>query len=345
MMVRMQRSGGNKLNSLRIWLVLFCWSIRLRCWHLLKLMPFHQSSSVISWCSCQSESWCPCSNSISCCEECSCQCWNWSWEDIRRNQSFVYRSIDMRKIDDWSTAQSYEVEVAITKIESWKNQMRNIQNTLYTLQKNVRCFNLDENRLRESDEAFVNLKTEIQLIIENIEFVDESRCLFSQMNLKLQMLHFLPLVALQMKIIWNLREKWDIVSREIESEEKINQESTGKCWRDRLRGLFLKILRILSKLSSYWELSLVIPVDLWKQRKQSSWQLSQARKQATKSSQNTSGVVVVNGVVIERAWQWPVQIFVEYLTLEIFSLVSLAMSFLRNTNLNSSVMKMTHHSF
>ena len=107
----------------------------------------------------------------------------------------------MRKIDDWSTAQSYEVEVAMTKIESWKNQMRNIQNTLYTLQKNVRCFNLDENRLRESDEAFVNLKTEIQLIIENIEFVDESRCLFSQMNLKLQMLHILPLVALQMKII------------------------------------------------------------------------------------------------------------------------------------------------
>ena len=51
----------------------------------------------------------------------------------------------MRKIDDWSTAQSYEVEVAMTKIESWKNQMRNIQNTLYTLQKNVRCFNLDEN--------------------------------------------------------------------------------------------------------------------------------------------------------------------------------------------------------
>ena len=85
----------------------------------------------------------------------------------------------MRKIDDWLTAQSYEVEVAMTKIKSWKNQMRNIQNTQYTLHKNVRCFNLDENRLRESDKAFVNLKTEIQLIIENIEFEDESRCLFS----------------------------------------------------------------------------------------------------------------------------------------------------------------------
>ena len=50
---------------------------------------------------------------------------------------------------------------------------------LYSLKKNVRCYNLDENRLNVSVEAVVNLKSEFQLIIENIEFEDESRCLFS----------------------------------------------------------------------------------------------------------------------------------------------------------------------
>ena len=56
----------------------------------------------------------------------------------------------------------------MSKIDSWKKQMRSIQDILYSLKKNVRCNNLDENRLRRSVEAVVNLKSEFQLIREAV---------------------------------------------------------------------------------------------------------------------------------------------------------------------------------
>ena len=88
-------------------------------------------------------------------------------------------SLDIHKVDDWSVAESHEVEVAMSKIRGWKKQMKAIQDTLYSLKRNVRVYNLDQERLRGSEAAVENLRSEIQLIIENVEFEDESRCLFS----------------------------------------------------------------------------------------------------------------------------------------------------------------------
>ena len=138
------------------------------------------------------------------------------YEKIREEMKGL--SIEIHKIDDWSSAESHEVEVAMSKIASWKNQMKSIQNILYSLKKNVRCY-----------EAVVNLKSELQLIIENVEFEDKSRCLFSLNESKTDQVKFPTFRGSEDKITLSLRKKLETVLKETESEEKFNARSSGIC--------------------------------------------------------------------------------------------------------------------
>ena len=91
------------------------------------------------------------------------------------------------------------------------------------------CYDLDENRLRESVEAVVNLKSELQLIIENVEFEDKSRCLFSLNESKTDQVKFPTFRGSEDKITLSLRKKLETVLKETESEEKFNARSSGIC--------------------------------------------------------------------------------------------------------------------
>ena len=147
-------------------------------------------------------------------------------------------SIEIHKIDDWSSAESHEIEVAMSKIESWKKQMKSIQNILYSLKKNVRCNNLDENRLRESIGAVVNLKSEFQLIIENIEFEDESRCLFSLNESKTANIAFPTFSGSSDEDYL----KFEREMRDCFNRNRIRREDQSRKLREMLKGSIQKII-------------------------------------------------------------------------------------------------------
>ena len=46
-------------------------------------------------------------------------------------------SSEIRNVDDWSSADSSEVETAMHKVESWKKQFKDIRNTLFSIKKLV----------------------------------------------------------------------------------------------------------------------------------------------------------------------------------------------------------------
>ena len=90
-----------------------------------------------------------------------------------------YLRAEVRKVSDWEAAPAHTIEVAMSKTDGWKKQMRVIKDTLVSVKRNVRCHELDEDQLVAAEGAVHTLQSEVDLAIENCEYEDETRCLYS----------------------------------------------------------------------------------------------------------------------------------------------------------------------
>ena len=86
---------------------------------------------------------------------------------------------EIRKFGDWSEAESYEIELAMRKICSWKTQMKSLKEKLWAIKRNTNSFDLDCSILTRSEAAINTLNAELELVVGTIELEDSERCLYS----------------------------------------------------------------------------------------------------------------------------------------------------------------------
>ena len=86
---------------------------------------------------------------------------------------------ELRKTQDWENADNYTVELAMPRIEDWKKRMKQLRESLLTMKKNILSFDLDDEKLVLSEAAVNSLEAEVEVCVENIEFEDETRGLYS----------------------------------------------------------------------------------------------------------------------------------------------------------------------
>ena len=86
---------------------------------------------------------------------------------------------EVRKVADWEAAPAHIIEVFMSKVEGWKRQKKVIKDTLVSVKRNVRCHQLEEVQLVTAEGAVRALESEVDLAIENCEYEDEVRCLYS----------------------------------------------------------------------------------------------------------------------------------------------------------------------
>ena len=86
---------------------------------------------------------------------------------------------EINKHADWGDAESREIEEAMNKIESWKKRFDKIQEKGWAMQRNDIKYDLKSTRVVSSMALIRTLKAELAIVIDNIKFEDESRCLYS----------------------------------------------------------------------------------------------------------------------------------------------------------------------
>ena len=94
-------------------------------------------------------------------------------EDIK------HLSAELNRFQDWSTVDDHEIEVGMGKIEGWRKRAKQIQDALFAMKRNVQKHRLDDDKLTSAECAVNYLKSEMETIIETIEFEDDQRCIFS----------------------------------------------------------------------------------------------------------------------------------------------------------------------
>lgn len=86
---------------------------------------------------------------------------------------------EIRRTRDWTNAPSHEVELAMTKIATWKDQFNKLKEKIWNIKRNVQCYDLDATSLTSSEAAVNTLEAEMTLVIDNIEHEDNVRCLYT----------------------------------------------------------------------------------------------------------------------------------------------------------------------
>ena len=88
-------------------------------------------------------------------------------------------SSEYNKFTDWGKAEDHEIEIAMNKIEEWKKKMAKIKEKGQAVERNTKAYALDTTKLAASKALISTLISELEMAIENIEFEDNSRCLYS----------------------------------------------------------------------------------------------------------------------------------------------------------------------
>ena len=86
---------------------------------------------------------------------------------------------ELRKIEDWDNADNYTVEVTMPKIEDWKMRINQLHESILTMKKNILSYDLDDDKLVSSEASVRSLEDELDICVQNIEWEDESRGLYS----------------------------------------------------------------------------------------------------------------------------------------------------------------------
>ena len=81
--------------------------------------------------------------------------------------------------DDWTVVDNHDIQVAMKEISSWRKDFDVIQETLYSMKKNVLNHGLNQQRLTALEAAVATLKEQLYTAIKYIKYEDQVRCLYS----------------------------------------------------------------------------------------------------------------------------------------------------------------------
>ena len=77
------------------------------------------------------------------------------------------------------SATDEEVEFAMVKIKDWRKRFERIKDKAYAIQRNSKCFNLDDPRVSNSQAAVADLEQQLSIAMDELKEEDTKRCLYS----------------------------------------------------------------------------------------------------------------------------------------------------------------------
>jgi len=141
--------------------------------------------------------------------------------------------------DDWSTADSNRVEIAMGSVTSWREKLSFIKNKFWDVQRNTEAYNLDEDVLNRNEIALDTIVGETEAAIEKIQEEDRVRCLYSDLDkTKVTPIKYPTFSG-------SLSEdyvKWEKQTRDVLVKNLVRTEDKAKIVRSHLTGQALKLI-------------------------------------------------------------------------------------------------------
>ena len=72
---------------------------------------------------------------------------------------------EVRKYDDWNSAPSHVIEIAMKSIESWLKQLHDLQDLVWATRRNTEVYNLDPAEMMRCETAVNTLRAEVEEMI------------------------------------------------------------------------------------------------------------------------------------------------------------------------------------
>ena len=83
------------------------------------------------------------------------------------------------KYEDWNTAPSHDIEVAMVAIASWEKQTKELQELAWSIKRDTEVCDLDPATMTQCEAVVNALKAEVEDAVEKIRFEDKERALYS----------------------------------------------------------------------------------------------------------------------------------------------------------------------
>ena len=141
--------------------------------------------------------------------------------------------------DDWSTADSNRVEIAMNNIASWHKKLSFVKNKFWDIQRNTEAYNLDEEELTRTEIALNTIVGETEAAIEKIQEEDCVRCLYSGLDKsKVSPIKY-PTFSGSLSEDYT---KWEKETRDTLVKNLVRTEDKPKVVRSNLKGEALKLI-------------------------------------------------------------------------------------------------------
>ena len=88
-------------------------------------------------------------------------------------------SDEVNKVEDYASAEDHVVEAGMKSIPAWRKSVKGMWDLIYSMEKNTQMFDLDPSEHVNAENALTYAETEMENVIEEIEFQDEARALYS----------------------------------------------------------------------------------------------------------------------------------------------------------------------
>ena len=99
-------------------------------------------------------------------------------DDIVSKESIAL-SKEVKKYLDCEQIADEDIETALGKVEEWNKKFERLKDKTYAIKRNSECFNLNDPRVSNSQNAVANLEQELNVAIEQLKDEDNKRCLYS----------------------------------------------------------------------------------------------------------------------------------------------------------------------
>ena len=86
---------------------------------------------------------------------------------------------EISKVEEYAAAADYVVEAGMKSIPGWKKRVKGMWDLVYYMEKNTEMFDLDTTEHVNAERDLTRLESEMENVIEEIEFQDETRGLYS----------------------------------------------------------------------------------------------------------------------------------------------------------------------
>ena len=88
-------------------------------------------------------------------------------------------SSELRKVEDWSAADSHVIEAAMNQVADWKERLNKIKESYFVMKRNILTYDLPADDLLVAESKVKCLSSELDICIDDLQFEDETRCLYS----------------------------------------------------------------------------------------------------------------------------------------------------------------------